>query len=76
MVIANRVAVTSVAAAGLYWFLAVPSLAAATPSRADSPDFTHGDKIRQGANHDWNLPERLGRNVSSLRTETDREHQS
>jgi hypothetical protein len=55
MQIANRFLVTSVAAAGLCWFLAVPSGAAAPASNALPPDLTRGDKIPEGVDHDWNL---------------------
>jgi hypothetical protein len=55
MLIANRFLVTSVAAAGLCWFLAVPSGAAAPASNALPPDFSRGDKIPEGVAHDWNL---------------------
>jgi hypothetical protein len=55
MLIANRFLVTSVAAAGLCWFLAVPSGAAAPASNALPPDFSRGDKIPEGVDHDWNL---------------------
>jgi hypothetical protein len=55
MLIANRFVVASVASAAFCWFLAVPSGAAAPASKALPPDFTRGDKIPEGADHDWNL---------------------
>ncbi len=47
--------VASIAAASLLSLLAAPSLAAGPPSATGNPDFTKGDKIPEGANHDWNL---------------------
>ena len=51
-----KLVVTSFAAAAtMFLFLAVPSLAAEPHSVTGNPDFTQGDKIPEGANHDWNL---------------------
>ena len=47
--------VASIAAASLLSLLAAPSLAAGPPSATGNPDFTKGDKIPEGADHDWNL---------------------
>jgi hypothetical protein len=52
--IAKKLVVASVAAA-LFSFLVLPSLAAGPRSTAPNPDFTQGDKIPAGANHDSNL---------------------
>jgi hypothetical protein len=45
----------TVAAVALFSFLAVPSHAAGPRSAMTNPDFTQGDKIPDGADHDWNL---------------------
>ncbi|MBN1852096.1 MAG: HEAT repeat domain-containing protein [Pirellulales bacterium] len=48
--------VTSVVtAASLFLFSAVPAPAAEASSMGANPDFTQGDKIPEGADHDWNL---------------------
>ena len=47
--------VTFVAARALLLVLAAPSPAAAAPSQVANPDFTRGDEIPAGANHDWTL---------------------
>jgi hypothetical protein len=47
--------VISVATAALFSILTVPLLAAGPDSTSANPDFTQGDKIPEGANHDWTL---------------------
>jgi hypothetical protein len=50
-----RVLVLFVAAVTLASMLATPSSAAGPSSKMTNPDFTRGDTIPEGANHDWNL---------------------
>lgn len=47
--------VISLVAAALFASLPGPSLAADTAAAPDNPDFTRGDTIPEGADHDWNL---------------------
>ncbi len=47
--------IASIAALSLFSLPAAPSLAAASPSATNTPDLTKGDKIPEGADHDWNL---------------------
>ena len=47
--------IASVAAVALFSSLAAPSSAAGPRSTMANPDFTQGDKIPEGATHDWNL---------------------
>ena len=47
--------VASLTAASLLSLLTAPSPAAGPPSAAGNPDFTKGDRIPEGATHDWNL---------------------
>ena len=47
--------VVSVVVAAMFCSLAGPSSAAGPGSTTTNPDFTRGDKIPEGANHDWNL---------------------
>ncbi len=53
--IVKQLVVASVAAVAFFSFLAAPSSAAGPRSTLASPDFTQGDKIPGGANHDWTL---------------------
>jgi len=53
--IEKRPAVAPVAAVALCLFLAAESSPAGTRSAMPNPDFTRGDKIPEGANHDWTL---------------------
>lgn len=53
--IVKQLFVASVAAMAMFSFLAAPSSAAGPPSTTANPDFTQGDKIPAGANHDWTL---------------------
>ena len=53
--IVKQLVVASVAAVTLFSFLAAPSSAAGPRSTLASPDFTQGDEIPEGANHDWTL---------------------
>ena len=55
MMMAKKLFATSVFAVALLAPLAAPSLTAAPPSATGNPDFTQGDKIPEGASHDWNL---------------------
>ncbi len=52
---AKKLFATSVFALALLAPLAAPSLTASSPSATGNPDFTQGDKIPEGARHDWNL---------------------
>ena len=51
----KQLIVVPIAATALYLFVAVPSPAASAPPKIAVPDFTQGDKIPDGADHDWNL---------------------
>ena len=53
--IARQIFVTFVAAAALFSILGVPTSAAGAPKKMAMPDFTKGDAIFDGADHDWNL---------------------
>lgn len=53
--IAKRSLVASLAAASLLSLLTVSSPAAGPRSATGNPDFTKGDRIPEGATHDWNL---------------------
>ncbi len=53
--IVKQIFVTSVAAAALVSILTAPSPAAGAPPKMAMPDFTKGDAIPAGADHDWNL---------------------
>ena len=55
MMMTKKLFATSVFAVALLVPLAAPSLTAAPPSATGNPDFTQGDKIPEGARHDWNL---------------------
>jgi hypothetical protein len=55
MMFPRQPAVAFAGTATLFTFLAFSSWAAAPPSQAAGPDFTQGDTIPDGANHDWNL---------------------
>src|SRR5210317_61918 len=51
----KQLIVVPIAATALYMFVAVPSPAAGAPPKMAVPDFTKGDAIPAGADHDWNL---------------------
>jgi len=53
--IVKQLFAASVAAGGLFAFLAASSSAAGPRSTIARPDFTQGDRIPEGATHDWNL---------------------
>ena len=53
--IVKELFVTSVAAIAFFSFFVAPSPATGAPSQMANPDFTRGDKIPAGANHDWTL---------------------
>jgi hypothetical protein len=53
--IVKQLFVPSIAAAALLSFVAAPSWSAGPRSRMANPDFTRGEKIPAGANHDWTL---------------------
>ncbi|MHB0958706.1 MAG: DUF6288 domain-containing protein [Pirellulaceae bacterium] len=55
MLMAKKWFVISVVAAALFASLQIPSLAIGPASATDNPDFTQGDRIPEGADHDWNL---------------------
>ncbi len=53
--IVKELFVTSVAVIAFFSFFVAPSLATGVPSQVANLDFTRGDKIPAGANHDWTL---------------------
>jgi hypothetical protein len=53
--IARQLFITSIAAAALVLLLTAPSPATGAPPKMEVPDFTKGDTIPAGADHDWNL---------------------
>ena len=53
--IVKELFVSSVAAIAFFSFFVAPSPATGAPSQMANPDFTRGDKIPAGANHDWTL---------------------
>ena len=53
--IVKKSVLASVAATALFVFFTVPSPAAGRRLKIANPDFTRGDKIPAGANHDWTL---------------------
>ncbi len=55
MIMAKKLYVSSIVAAALFASLQVPSLAVGPVSATGNLDFTQGDRIPKGADHDWNL---------------------
>jgi len=53
--IVKELFVTSVAVIAFFSFFVAPPLATGVPSQVANLDFTRGDKIPAGANHDWTL---------------------
>ena len=53
--IAKDLFVTSVAIIAFFSFFVAPPLATGVPSQVANLNFTQGDKIPAGANHDWTL---------------------
>lgn len=51
----KQLVIVPIATTALYMFVAVPSPAAGAPPKMVVPDFTKGDAIPTGAEHDWNL---------------------